>query len=100
MAAADDVNLQWFVGLDPAGTEVGNALWNGQKPAPALVGLFSLTFDTSDGVLSQIGTNPVFLLLGLDGSNVIRFKPQNLVTGLPLTDDGRTDTMPAAMGRA
>lgn len=97
MRAADDVDLQWYVGLDQAGTQVGNALWNGAVPEPALVGLFELTFAGSDGVLPEIGSNPVYLLMGLDGSNVIRFKPQNLVTGLPL--DAK-DGFPAVMGTA
>lgn len=98
MLAADDVDLQWFVGLDEAGTKVGNALWHGDAPEPALVGLFALTFDAPADVLPQIGAKPVFLLIGLDGSNVIRFKPQNLVTGLPLRDDA--DAFPAVMGTA
>lgn len=100
MLSANDVDLQWYVGLDQAGTEVGNALWNGQTPTAALVGLFALTFETSDGVLPQIGSQPVYLFVGLDGSNVIRFKPQNLVTGLPLLGDGMAGAIPAAMGRA
>ena len=100
MLTANDVDLQWYVGLDQAGTEVGNALWNGQTPTAALVGLFALTFETSDGVLPQIGSQPVYLFVGLDGSNVIRFKPQNLVTGLPLLGDGMAGEIPAAMGRA
>ncbi|MDD9717446.1 DUF6352 family protein [Dinoroseobacter sp. PD6] len=98
LKTADDVDLQWFVGLDEAGTKVGNALWNGEAPVPTLVGLFALTFETPDRVLPQIGTRPVFLLMGLDGSNVIRFKPQNLVTGLPLIDD--RDAFAAVMGTA
>lgn len=100
MMTAQDVDLQWYVGLDQAGTEVGNALWNGQAPAAALVGLFALTFDAPDGVLPQIGQQPVYLLIGLDGSNVIRFKPQNLVTGLPLAGENTADGFPAVMGTA
>lgn len=100
MMAADNVDLKWYVGLDQAGTEVGNALWHGTTPDAALVGLFGLTFDTPDGVLPQIGSQPVYLLIGLDGSNVIRFKPQNLVTGLPLAGDDAKDTPPAVMGTA
>lgn len=99
MMAADDVDLQWFVGLDEAGTKVGNALWNGQTPEPSLVGLFALTFAAPDGVLPQIGTQPVYILIGLDDSNVIRFKPQNLVIGLPLADDGIAP-FPATVGTA
>lgn len=100
MMNAEDVDLRWYVGLDQAGTEVGNALWKGEAPLASLVGLFALTFLSPDGVLPQIGATPVFLLIGLDGSNVIRFKPQNLVTGLPLVGDGQAGALPAAMGRA
>lgn len=98
MQTAQDVDLRWYVGLDPAGTQVGNALWKGEAPVPSLVGLFGLTFDRPEGALPEIGGRPVYLLMGLDSSNVIRFKPQNLVTGLPLAGDA--DRMPAAVGRA
>ncbi len=95
---AEDVDLQWYVGLDQTGTEIGNALWKGDAPDASLVGLFALTFLRPDGVAPQVRATPVYLLIGLDGSNVIRFKPQNLVTGLPLADVA--DTLPPAMGRA
>ena len=45
MTLAEDVDLRWYVGLDPTGTAIGNALWNGEAPPAALVGLFALTFD-------------------------------------------------------
>jgi len=98
MMAAEEVDLQWYVGLDPAGTAIGNALWRGEAPAAALVGLFALTFQRPEGVLPDVGRTPVFLLVGLDGSNVIRFKPQNLVMGLPLVGDGIGGKLAAAMG--
>jgi hypothetical protein len=90
MVAADDVDLRWYVGLDAAGTAIGNAIWKGEAPDATLVGLFALTFDAPEGVLPGVGDRPVYLLMGMDGTNVIRFKPQNLVTGLPLAD-GATD---------
>lgn len=86
MIAADEIDMRWYVGLDTAGSAIGNALWRGETPAATLVGLFALTFDRTEGVLPGVGDRPVYLLVGLDGSNVIRFKPQNLVTGLPLVD--------------
>jgi hypothetical protein len=98
MKDVQDVDLAWYVGLDQAGTEVGNALWNDETPGAALVGLFALTFQSAEGVLPQIGKQPVYLLVGLDSTNVIRFKPQNLITGLPLLDPA--DTLPAALGHA
>ncbi|KIN71947.1 DUF6352 family protein [Sulfitobacter guttiformis] len=98
LQVAEDVDLQWYVGLDQAGTEIGNALWKGEAPDASLAGLFALTFLRPEGVAPQVRTTPVYLLMGLDGSNVIRFKPQNLVTGLPLAE--LTDALPPAMGRA
>jgi hypothetical protein len=86
MVAAEDVDLRWYVGLDTAGTAIGDAIWNGETPAASLVGLFALTFDGSEGVAPDAIGRPVYLLIGLDHGNVIRFKPQNLVTGLPLVD--------------
>jgi hypothetical protein len=100
MVSAQDVDLKWYVGLDQAGTSYGNAIWNGQTPTASLVGLLALTFDSSDGVMPEIGTDPVYLFVGLESTNVIRFKPQNLVIGLPLLGEGVGGTLPAAMGRA
>jgi hypothetical protein len=100
MTAAAEVDLRWYVGLDSTGTAIGNALWKGDAPPATLVGLFALTFDRPDGVLPDVGQNPVFLLVGLDASNVIRFKLQNLVTGLPLVGSGMGGGLPAAMGTA
>jgi hypothetical protein len=88
MTAAEEVDLQWYVGLDPAGTAIGNALWKGAAPSASLVGLFALFFEAEHGVMPEVRDQPVYLLMGLDGSNTIRFKPQNLVTGLPLIESG------------
>lgn len=88
LTAVEEVDLHWFVGLDQAGTAIGNALWKGEPVQGSLVGLFDLRFEPGQAVLPQVGEKPVYLLMGLDGSNVIRFKPQNLVTGLPLAGTG------------
>ncbi|MFD0858708.1 DUF6352 family protein [Roseovarius aquimarinus] len=100
MTEAPDVDLRWYVGLDPVGTTIGNALWKGETPPAALVGLFALQFESAEGVLPGVAGAPVHLMMGLDGSNVIRLKPQNLVTGLPLAGEGDAGAMPAAMGSA
>jgi len=97
LIAATEVDMTWYVGLDPAGTKIGNALWQGEAVQGSLVGLFELRFVSGQGVLPQVAGQPVYLLMGLDGSNVIRFKPQNLVTGLPLAEAG---ARAPAMGRA
>ncbi|KPQ07946.1 MAG: Seed maturation protein [Rhodobacteraceae bacterium HLUCCA12] len=81
---ADGIDLRWFVGLDQAGTAIGNALWKGQSPRDTLVGLFELQFAGSSAVLPDVAGHPVWLILGLAPDMSIRVKPQNLLTGLPL----------------
>lgn len=101
LSGAEAVDLRWYVGLDPVGTAIGDALWRGEASAGSLVGLFALDFADPGGVLPEVAGHPVYLLLGMGADNVIRMKPQNLVTGLPLagTGDGAlTGARPA--GRA
>ena len=82
---ADNIDLRWFIGLDPAGTAIGNALWHG-KPMPAtLVGLFRL--ETEDArIRAELRGQPIWLILGLGSDGAVRMKPQNLLTGLPLAE--------------
>lgn len=83
-----DVNLAWYVGLDAEATRIGDALWNGEELSEAaqaqVVGLFRLAFRDPHMVLSKVGSEPVYLILAMSQNKVIRMKPQNLVTGLPL----------------
>jgi hypothetical protein len=80
----ENVDLRWYVGLDPAGTAIGNALWQGETPRETLVGLFRLEFDDPTPVRPDMAGHPVWLILGLAADGGVRIKPQNLVTGLPL----------------
>ena len=81
----------WFAGLDQEGTRIGNALWQGEEPPDngrdRIVALFSLTFDDARDMLPQVSGKPVYLILGMTTNRIIRLKPQNLLTGLPLRDN-------------
>jgi hypothetical protein len=83
-----DVPLTWYVGLDAEGTRIGNALWNGEAldeaAAAQVVGLFRLTFREPSVVLDRVKGDPVYLILAMTADKVLRMKPQNLVTGLPI----------------
>ena len=83
---ADDVDLRWFVGLDPAGTAIGNALWQGRALPATLAGLFRLEFDDTSAVRPALAGHPVWLIMGLGADGALRMKPQNLLTGLPLAE--------------
>lgn len=83
-----DVNFTWYVGLDAEGTRIGDALWNGDDIDDAaqsqVVGLFRLRFRDPHIVLENVGQEPVYLILAMSPEKVIRMKPQNLLTGLPI----------------
>jgi hypothetical protein len=83
-----DVNLAWYVGLDAEGTRIGDALWNGDDLDDAdrarVVGLFRMTFADPSVTIEKVGSEPVFLILAMNGDKLMRMKPQNFVTGLPL----------------
>jgi len=85
-SVADQVDLRWFVGLDPVGTAIGNALWNGATPKDTLVGLFRMDLPSDPRVRADMRGQPVWLLLGLGPDRILRMKPQNLLLGLPLME--------------
>lgn len=94
MERIEDSDWRWFVGLDAEGTRIGNAVWRGETEGPAgsaaaaarLLALFRLDLPAEAPVLPQAAGHPVYLLLGVDGDDMVRLKPQNLVAGLPLVE--------------
>ncbi len=83
-----DVPLTWYVGLDAEGTRIGDALWHGEdldeKTQRRVVALFRLNFGNSDLAAAPIEGEAVYLILARTTDNVLRMKPQNLLTGLPV----------------
>jgi hypothetical protein len=83
-----DVNFSWYVGLDADATRIGDTMWNGgdldSTMAGQIVGLFRLTFRDPAVALDKVRGEPVYLILAMTPDKLIRMKPQNLVTGLPI----------------
>jgi Family of unknown function (DUF6352) len=83
-----DVALSWYVGLDAEATGIGDALWNGETIVDALrqrvVGLFRLTFDDPEVMMEKVKGEPAYLMAAMTADKILRLKPQNLVTGLPV----------------
>jgi hypothetical protein len=84
-----DTPLVWYVGLDSDATRLGNALWNNDEIDEAaysrIIGLYRLTFANPDDVIERVRGEPVYLIVAMGEDDVLRLKPQNLVTGLPIT---------------
>jgi len=83
-----DVTLTWYVGLDSNATRIGNALWNGDELDEAVrmlvVGIYRLVFAEDAEVIERVRGAPTFLLAASSADNLLRLKPQNLITGLPV----------------
>ena len=83
-----DVALTWYVGLDAEATRVGDALWKGEDLDDAMrsrvVGLYRLTFADPADMLERVRGDAVYLITAMSADKVLRLKPQNLVTGLPV----------------
>src|SRR5262249_3997638 len=83
-----DAPVTWYVGLDSEATRIGNALWKGDEldedANRRVVGLFRLTFRDAQVVMDDLRGEPVYLVLAMTRDHLIRMKPQNLVTGLPV----------------
>ncbi|MGH6771148.1 MAG: DUF6352 family protein [Xanthobacteraceae bacterium] len=88
LVEARDVKLAWYVGLDAQGTKIGDALWNGEELDEAtrarVIGLYRLTFGDVDAVLDKAKGEPIYLIMAMTPDGLLRLKPQNLLTGLPI----------------
>jgi len=83
-----DGQWAWHVGLDAQSTAILNELWRGGEVDAGrmrqLLALFRLEFADAALMRREIAGRPVYLALAMDEANVVRMKPQNLLTNLPL----------------
>lgn len=83
-----DADWRWFVGLDAQATAIGNALWTGETVADEalsrVIALYTLTLPADVPVLPAARGKPIYLVMAMTPDRMLRLKPQNLVTGLPL----------------
>jgi hypothetical protein len=93
IAALDDPDWRWFVGLDAEATRIGNQLWAGEMPSAdareRVVALFRLDFAEAADVAPDLAGAAVYLILAMAPDRSIRLKPQNLILNLPLSDRRR-----------
>jgi len=83
-----DAPLTWYVGLDSEATAIGNRLWNGEElddqAAGRVAGLFRLIFSNETAVSHGLANEPIYLIMATTPERILRMKPQNLITGLPI----------------
>src|SRR5207249_1336992 len=49
-----------------------------------VLGLYRLTFADPALMLEEVGREPVYLIMAMSAQKLVRLKPQNLLTGLPI----------------
>jgi hypothetical protein len=83
-----DAKLTWYVGLDAEATRMGDHLWHGEtlddRTMARVLALFRMTFADADLLVDGVAGEPVYLILAMTSDQLVRMKPQNLVTGLPI----------------
>jgi hypothetical protein len=88
LTALRDTKLTWYVGLDAEATRIGDRLWHegtlDERTMARVVALFRVTFADADLVFDAVGGEPVYLILAMTSDQLVRMKPQNLLTGLPV----------------
>jgi len=83
----DEPKWAWHVGLDSESTAILNQLWSGGEVEPGrmrnLLAILSLQFDDPSAMRADIRGRTVYLALSCD-EGVVKMKPQNLLSSLPL----------------
>jgi hypothetical protein len=85
----DEPRWAWHVGLDAESTAILNELWAGNEVEQGrmrnVLALFALAFDDPAAMRRDIAGRTVYLALSAE-EGVVRMKPQNLLTNLPLNE--------------
>jgi hypothetical protein len=86
----DEARWAWHIGLDAESTEILNELWSGGQVDAGrmrnIVALFSLQFADPALMRENVAGRTVYLALSANDGQVVRMKPQNLLTNLPLRE--------------
>lgn len=91
MQSIHDEQWTWHVGLDAESTRILNALYTGgelpEGGSDRLAALFRMEFDDPNVLVETVRGKAVYLGLAMNGDNIVRMKPQNLLVNLPLRQD-------------
>lgn len=84
----EEARWAWHIGLDAESSAILNDLWNDVEVEPGrmrrILALFRMEFADPAAMRADIAGRPVYLALSSTEGDVVRVKPQNLLTNLPL----------------
>lgn len=83
-----DEHWSWHIGLDKESTRILNTLYEGKDlgegDGELLLALFRLWVEDDSALIETVRGKPIYLGLAMTPEKVIRMKPQNLLTNMPL----------------
>jgi hypothetical protein len=83
-----DEQWSWHIGLDKESTRILNTLYEGKELAESdgelLVALFRMWVEDDGVLIEAMRGKPIYLGLAMTPEKIIRMKPQNLLTNMPL----------------
>jgi hypothetical protein len=91
-ARIEDPSWRWHLGLDAESSQLLNDLYRGQDVPPErqqrLISLFRLRFVEPQHMQADMQGKPVYLGLAMTADGLLKLKPQNLLSNLPVARAG------------
>lgn len=85
----DEPRWAWHIGLDAESTAILNELWAGTEIEHGrmrnILAIFAMQFDDPAAMRADIAGRTIYLALACE-DGVVRMKPQNLLTNLPIRE--------------
>jgi len=90
MQSIRDERWSWHIGLDASATQILNALYQGEDLHPdqagRVIALFRMEPLDKTVFRRSMRGKPVYLGMAMDERHILKVKPQNLLTNLPLAE--------------
>ena len=86
-----DEQWSWHIGLDKESTRILNTLYEGEElpegDGELLIALFRMWVEDDRALIDTMRGKPIYLGLAMTPDNVVKMKPQNLLTNMPLPSE-------------
>ncbi len=91
MQSIRDEQWSWHIGCDAESSRILNALYDGEDVSEddlyKIIGLYRLEFLDPQDAMDSLRGKPIYLGLAMNDERRLIFKPQNLLTNLPVRRD-------------
>ncbi len=83
-----DEQWSWHIGMDRESNRILNTLYEGkeleQGDDERLIALFRMQLEDDSALIDTMRGKPIYLGLAMTGEKIVKMKPQNLLTNMPL----------------